>query len=439
MFKQEFADSIRKRLERLIPEFEKKFLEREEVIRMLLLTIMSKANAFLIGLPGLAKSDILDKLCYMIEQYTWYEKLFTKETTESAIFGRKTVANDDTECFATRGMLPEANFALLDEVFKSPKELLDSMLQAINEKKFKNGPDVQVVPLYSVFAASNELPKELDSPFFDRLHFKYKLNDIQSPDNFIRFMNGDFDRTKTISHQFTLGEIDEIGLQKQNVTTPEPIQKVLVEFWRGYNINKIRISTRTWGFVREILRVTAFCNGRNEVDFSDLCVMQWICWSDYTQREKNETLIHKILFGEKADVESTLIDVQESYEKIKSYLWSEDDFYEHRIDLSSNEEDEYALRISENEKILDRIQKNISLLTKIRYRFFMVRGIERQIEKNVFLLNIKNRVFDDSNIDRTDFFYAELLSKEGKLSSFLDKNRTKLTYENNRFYKKMND
>ena len=69
----------------------------------------------------------------------------------------------------------------------------------------------------------------------------------------------------------------------------------------------------------------------------------------------------------------------------------------------------------------------------------MVRGIERQIEKNVFLLNIKNRVFDDSNIDRTDFFYAELLSKEGKLSSFLDKNRTKLTYENNRFYKKMND
>ena len=202
MFDKDFADSIKNRLQALVPEFEAKFLERDELIRMLLLTIMSKSNAFLIGLPGLAKSDILDKICFCIEEFTWYEKLFTNETKENSIFGPIISGDGGSDKYATRGMLPEANFALLDEVFKSPKELLDSMLQAINEKKFKNGPDVQKVPLYSVFAAANELPKERNSPFFDRLHFRYQLLDIQDPDNFIKFMEAAFDRTKNISFKF---------------------------------------------------------------------------------------------------------------------------------------------------------------------------------------------------------------------------------------------
>ncbi len=69
----------------------------------------------------------------------------------------------------TRNMLPEAEVAFLDEVFKANSAILNSLLTIINERKYYQ-PDGSVdVPLKMLFAASNRLPRDEElNAFLDR-------------------------------------------------------------------------------------------------------------------------------------------------------------------------------------------------------------------------------------------------------------------------------
>ena len=47
----------------------------------------------------------------------------------------------------TRGYLPEADVAFVDEIFKANSAILNSLLTLLNERLFDNGADRLAVPL----------------------------------------------------------------------------------------------------------------------------------------------------------------------------------------------------------------------------------------------------------------------------------------------------
>ena len=58
------------------------------------------------------------------------------------------------------GFLPTSDFAFLDEIWKSSPAILNTLLTIINEKIFKNGQNIEKVPLKVLISASNETPPE---------------------------------------------------------------------------------------------------------------------------------------------------------------------------------------------------------------------------------------------------------------------------------------
>jgi len=76
----------------------------------------------------------------------------------------------------TAGKLPEAEFAFVDEIFKSNSAVLNALLSIINERVFHNDGAPVRCPLVSLFAASNELPegKELEA-LFDRFLLRFDV------------------------------------------------------------------------------------------------------------------------------------------------------------------------------------------------------------------------------------------------------------------------
>jgi MoxR-like ATPase len=61
---------------------------------------------------------------------------------------------------STAGMLPEAEFAFLDEVFLGSTAILNTLLGLLNERVFRYGRSVTAVPLRACVGATNVLPDD---------------------------------------------------------------------------------------------------------------------------------------------------------------------------------------------------------------------------------------------------------------------------------------
>lgn len=83
----------------------------------------------------------------------------------------------------TGSMLPTADLAFLDEVFKAPKALLNSLLTIFNERQFKNGTVIGHIPLKTAITASNEVPMDPSlMALFDRILFRVYVGFINDLD-----------------------------------------------------------------------------------------------------------------------------------------------------------------------------------------------------------------------------------------------------------------
>src|SRR5260370_39704303 len=60
----------------------------------------------------------------------------------------------------TTGMLPEAEFVFLDELFNANSAILNNLLTVLNERVYRRGAETHPLPLLSLFSASNHLPEE---------------------------------------------------------------------------------------------------------------------------------------------------------------------------------------------------------------------------------------------------------------------------------------
>ncbi|MCC6630075.1 MAG: AAA family ATPase [Chloroflexi bacterium] len=145
-----------------------RFIERGEVIRLILVALLARQHAVLVGLPGAAKTELIAQLGQLVsdggQTLRTFTYLLTKFTTPDELFGPFSVQGlkQDRYLRLTTGRLPEAELGFLDEVFKASSSVLNSLLTVMNEREFDNDGRRQPVPLISLFGAANELPQGED-------------------------------------------------------------------------------------------------------------------------------------------------------------------------------------------------------------------------------------------------------------------------------------
>src|SRR4249920_804929 len=140
---------------------EQHFLDKQEVIRLLLVSVAAGEHMLLVGPPGTAKSALVRTFARLMDA-RYFEYLLTRFTEPNELFGPVDIAAFREGRYVRRieGMLPQAEIVFLDEIFKSNSAILNSLLHVINERRFSNGPNVVDVPLISLYAASNEVPND---------------------------------------------------------------------------------------------------------------------------------------------------------------------------------------------------------------------------------------------------------------------------------------
>ncbi|TMA86642.1 MAG: AAA family ATPase [Deltaproteobacteria bacterium] len=161
----------------------KGLIEREPLVELIALAAVAGEHLLVIGPPGTAKSEAVRRVARALDA-RYFEYLLGRFTEPSEVFGpvdlRKLKEGlVETE---TRGMLPEAEVAFLDEVFLGSTAILNTLLSILNERTFARGHTRKDCPLRVCVGASNALPHDEQlAAFADRFLVRIFLEPIADP------------------------------------------------------------------------------------------------------------------------------------------------------------------------------------------------------------------------------------------------------------------
>lgn len=267
----------------ILGEMEGHLLERHDEVEGLLLALLSRQHVLLVGPKGAAKSMMIRMLAKSIEGAKYFERLLTRFTLPDELFGPVSISALKKDRFSrlTRGYLPEANFAFLDEIWKANSSILNSLLALINERLFYNDGEVVQCPLETMMAASAELPQEEAlSALYDRFLLRYQVKYIAEDGHLLQMMADG--RDPVLTTRVTLDEIHDAREAVAAVEIDRPLMESVAKIRRRLRDEGLSLSDRRYKESLSVVRAKAWFQGRTYAVEDDLAVLANILWDDPT-------------------------------------------------------------------------------------------------------------------------------------------------------------
>src|SRR5436305_2470850 len=158
-----------------------RFVGRDEVVDLIALAATAGEHLFLHGPPGTAKSALIRQFA-MAVRGSYFEYLLTRFSEPNEVFGPIDLVRlrEGTVATVTTGMLPEAEFVFLDELFNANSAILNNLLTVLNERIYRRGAETHRLPVLSLFSASNHLPEdEALRALFDRFLLRCHVDNLR--------------------------------------------------------------------------------------------------------------------------------------------------------------------------------------------------------------------------------------------------------------------
>lgn len=139
-------------------EIGKKIIGQDEVIKHLLICIFANGHCLLVGVPGLAKTLLVNSLASIMD-LSFKRVQFTPDLMPSDIIGSEILSEDRKFQFNKGPVF--ANIVLADEINRTPPKTQAALLEAMQEKKITiSGKDHILPNPFFVLATQNPIEQE---------------------------------------------------------------------------------------------------------------------------------------------------------------------------------------------------------------------------------------------------------------------------------------
>ena len=355
--------TLRDKMLAVMKDVNSQVAEREELVELIAIALLTRNNLFILGKPGQAKSLSINLFRQRITGARQFERLLSKQTDEDQLFGRIDLSSlipgsvpdavlqdddvhknlrfdlqsmvdglgarkDTPDTFAmlekatdkllsyrkavaalhqnepvvqTAGKIPEADIVFLDEIFKANDGVLNSLLTALNERKYTNEGRTYPIPAISFFSASNEIPKFADpqeqilAPLYDRLQIKVVTEDIADRDKRLSVLKskqngGDGSVNATIS----LSELYAMQQEVAAIPVPDAINELADDVLCELRGNGIEVSDRKYLNYYPLVQAKAWLEGHDKVESQDLLILKCYLWQTPSDRPTVENTLTRL-------------------------------------------------------------------------------------------------------------------------------------------------
>lgn len=275
---------MHKQINQLRADLMAQFPERKDVIDGSLAAVLAREHVLLIGPPGTAKSALVRCIAQVFGG-SYFERLLTKFSTPEELFGPISLQALAQDRFVriTAGKLPEAEFAFVDEIFKSNSAVLNSLLSIVNERLFHNDSPIHC-PLVSLFGASNELPdgKELEA-LFDRFLLRFDVGYLLVASNLRGVLVGP---DPAITAKLTMDDLRRAQAEVASVKITDDTVDALLSIRDACRGEGIIASDRRWKKALKLVKSSAWLAGEKKTCPEDLAILVDSLWREPKERSK---------------------------------------------------------------------------------------------------------------------------------------------------------
>ena len=344
----------------VIAEVSGTLAERGELVHTIALALLTRKNLFVLGEPGQAKSQAIDTFRSHIVGAKQFDILMSKGIDQEQLFGRLDLASiipgnvsnsrlkDDPKYEAmrvqlkqlmdtaatdqeymelaslqsnmlryrnamalynqgnpeilTEGKIPDSHICFLDELFKANDGVLNSLLKALNERKYTNEGVTMTIPVVSFFSASNEIPN-FNNPeekclraLYDRFDFKVCTENVHNTENRMKILVAKrYGTGDTMTATITLQELEQMQEEVKAVKVPASIDVIADNILCELRRKDITVSDRTFFNYAPVVQAEAWLAGRDTVTPADLKALVNYLWNKPEERVVILEVIDKLV------------------------------------------------------------------------------------------------------------------------------------------------
>lgn len=338
--------TLRNKMRARMEEVRAQVAERDDLIEVIAIALLTRKNVFILGDTGQAKSYAVNLFRAGITGARQFERLMSKQTDEEALFGRldlsslipggvpdevlardpryqdmqrelesKVLNRQDTSALVEqmeqyrkalsalhsgtprtiiRGKIPDSHICFLDEIFKASDGILNALLTALNERRYTNEGTTIDIPTISFFSASNEIPnfanpeEKILKPLYDRFELKVVTEYVENRAArlaVLKSKQAQQGQVKSLpSALVTLDELEEMQLDVVQITVPDSVNELMDDVLCELRGKGVHISDRKYFGYAPIAQAKAWLEGRDTVQPSDLTILRHYLWTAPEER-----------------------------------------------------------------------------------------------------------------------------------------------------------
>jgi MoxR-like ATPase len=306
------ADDLRT----ILAELGEFFVEREQTLRNVMLSLLTRQHMFLLGPVGAGKTYLLESLAARVTGANFFAVQLDQQMSKDDLFGpidipkfeHANVWERDTD-----GYLPWAHLALLDEPGKAGATTLTPLLRVMNERAFRNGKTEVALPLMTIIGGSNELLDEKLAATWDRFLIREEVGYVAEADSVRQLLRASAPQGTTRVH---LSDLRYAQIAVKKVTIDTDLEDRILAIRAALFAQAMPFSDRRLRASLDLLRAAAWLQGRTAVAPEDLMVLCDVLW----QRPEQRAAVRDVVLEQAGDVNRQLEEVREVVESVATEI-----------------------------------------------------------------------------------------------------------------------